>query len=235
MNKAQLKAQEVEARKFEAFTSKVKTLTRHAYGRQKVTDAEIRSAYDNGQTADALAAHIASREPVGKAVWPLKWNAVARAEQSARDTVERVMADLAANDWDMKRCAPYPRNLYAADRDKALAKWRLYGQLVRHVRPTGRPSDPVEIVERDDKAIDRFIAMNGEMAAAQYDAFVVKLVGKVGERAVNAKLTGEHVWGDSILTVEMADATVERWRTRQIVNVSKLGLLFNQWPTRKMK
>jgi hypothetical protein len=29
--------------------------------------------------------------------------------------------------------------------------------------------------------------------------------------------------------------TVERWKTQQIVNVSRLGKLFNQWPTRQLQ
>ena len=32
-----------------------------------------------------------------------------------------------------------------------------------------------------------------------------------------------------------ADGTTHQWRTEMIINVSKLGALFNQWPTRKLK
>jgi hypothetical protein len=51
----------------------------------------------------------------------------------------------------------------------------------------------------------------------------------------DASITGTHIWGHSVLTVTLPNGTVERWKTQQIVNQSKLGLLFNQWPSRKMK
>ena len=70
-------------------------------------------------------------------------------------------------------------------------------------------------------------------AAAQYDAFIAKLIRKIGDFD-SATLTGSHVWGYSILTVTKGAAT-ERWGTRQIVNQSVLGKLFNQWPSRKIK
>ena len=43
------------------------------------------------------------------------------------------------------------------------------------------------------------------------------------------------MWGYSVLTVTKEDGSVERWKTQQIMNISVLGLLFAQWPSRKMK
>jgi hypothetical protein len=68
----------------------------------------------------------------------------------------------------------------------------------------------------------------------QYTAFIQKLEGKVGAHTA-AALDGSHVWGFSILTVTKADGTVEKWKTEQIINVSVLGKVFNQWPSRKVK
>lgn len=61
---------------------------------------------------------------------------------------------------------------------------------------------------------------------------MAKLIGKIGP-VTSATIKGNHVWGHSVLTITNPDAVVEHWKTRQIVNVSKLGKLFNQWPTRK--
>ncbi|MNE44768.1 hypothetical protein D3C80_1390130 [compost metagenome] len=79
-----------------------------------------------------------------------------------------------------------------------------------------------------------FVKQAQENASAQYDAFIAKLEAKIGE-VTAAILSGEHVWGHSILTVTKADGTTEKWKTQMIVNVSVLGNLFNQWPTRKVK
>ena len=93
-------------------------------------------------------------------------------------------------------------------------------------------NDPVP-VKMDREEIARFIKNSKEEAAAQYDAFVAKLIRKIGV-VETAELTGNHVWSYSYLNVTKADGTKESWKTQMIVNVSKLGKLFNQWPTRKV-
>lgn len=232
--KAQIKAQQIEARKFQAFAAKVRTLAGYAYAKQAISDEAVQAAYDAGQTADQVAVEVVSREPVGLAVFPLKSAAVDRAERLARQKVANVMAELAANGWDLLACAPYPaRN--APNRDAALAKWQLFRSLVRHLKSVRSFMDTTDIVEPSEGAIERYVALNCQSAADQYDSFVIKLVSKIGEGVVDAKLAGDHVWAESTLTVNKADGSVEFWRTQQIVNVSKLGLLFNQWPTRKVK
>ena len=85
----------------------------------------------------------------------------------------------------------------------------------------------------DDKRISYFIDQAKLDAAAQYDAFVAKLCKKIGQVAA-AELDGNHVWNYSILTVETGIGE-EKYKTQMIVNVSKHGKLFNQWPTRKVK
>ena len=82
--------------------------------------------------------------------------------------------------------------------------------------------------------IDRFVAARKEQAAAEYDAFIAKLVKKIGP-VVTAELDGNHVWSHSILTVVLKSGEQQRWKTQQITNISKYGKHFNQWPSRKMK
>ena len=83
------------------------------------------------------------------------------------------------------------------------------------------------------KKVAKFIVDAQNEAARQYDLFVAKLVLKIG-KAESATLEGNHVWDHSTLTVVKAGNT-ERWNTKQIWNVSKLGKDFPQWPTRKLK
>jgi len=78
-----------------------------------------------------------------------------------------------------------------------------------------------------DKKIEKFINDSRKDASEQYDASVAKLVKKIGP-VTDATLDGDHVWNYSILTVAKENGQIERWKTQMIINVSKLGKLFNQ-------
>lgn len=175
--------------------------------------------------------------PIHTAVAPLKADAIVRAEQEAQKIVAHVAAQLAAHDFNLNATAPYPKT-YGSTRDYAVAKatHNLYVSLTtvdeeRNPRYGAAPA--AYYVKMRNARIARFIAQAQEDAAAQYDAFVAKLTHKIGD-CDSATLEGNHVWGHSLLTVTKANVT-EKWKTRQIVNTSKLGRLFNQWPTRKVK
>ena len=171
--------------------------------------------------------------PVEAAVAPLKAQAMARAEQDAVKLVLRVWEDLANHGWDMNKAAPYPRGAHMNRVAFMLAqqKYSLYGALVETVSSRS-PSDP-HIVKSSERRERQYIEASIERAAGQYDAFVAKLVSKIGA-CDSAALEGSHVWGYSILTVTKGEA-VERWQTQQIENVSVNGFRFPQWPSRKLK
>jgi hypothetical protein len=173
--------------------------------------------------------------PIATAVQPLKTDAIERAEKDANDLIDRIEAALSEHGWDIDKAAPRGN----AFKDGSLvykskmAKHRLYLAVTTYTQPTRRPGEPhIRRASPENRA--RFIAESRQIAAAQYDAFVAKLEAKVGTHTA-AILTGNHVWGSSLLTVDLPDGRTERWTTKQIVNVSSLGKLFNQWPTRRVK
>lgn len=175
--------------------------------------------------------------PIAKAVEPLKSEAVERAEQDAIAYVEKLTEQLTAAGNDLNVVAPYPRNIYNREEyTKASRRRALFTSIT--VQRQGSDYSGAESVPcyRDicPDNVATFIERAREAAADQYDQFVKKLVGKIGE-TVKAELHGSHVWGFSILTITKPDGTVENWKTQQIVNVSVYGLLFNQWPSRKVK
>lgn len=177
--------------------------------------------------------------PIETAVMPLKMDAVARAEEESKKIIENVRKDLEEHGNDLQLAAPYPRawGMGKEEYMMKINKYKLYSMLVTHKQGSRKMNDP-DFVELCPQRIERYIEMNKENAATQYDAFVAKLVSKIGE-VQDAELNGNHVWGYSILTVTKTDGdlmkTQERWKTQQIVNRSKNNLLFNQWPTRKVK
>lgn len=170
--------------------------------------------------------------PIEAAVAPLKADALSRANMNAREMVAKYAAALAEMGGARY---PYPssrghnRESYA----RALAQYNVMNSLTTPLKASHRVGEPV-LCEIDPTKVERFVQNAMDAAGLAYDAFVAKLVSKVGE-VESAELTGNHVWGYSVLKVAKAGGVVESWKTQQIVNVSKLGLLFNQWPTRKMK
>lgn len=176
--------------------------------------------------------------PIEAAVAPLKNDAMDAAEQYARKLIEKVREQLKAVDGDMEKAAPYPDSLHAS-RIVYLAgiqKRTLFSKLTKtdEKKPhTYRPHEPNYVV-MDSNKVAKFVKEAREDAAAQYEAFIAKLVGKIGD-TTEATLRGNHVWSFSFLDITKADGTKETWKTQTIINVSKLGKVFNQWPSRKMK
>lgn len=71
----------------------------------------------------------------------------------------------------------------------------------------------------------------GREAEASFDAWVAKMVQKIGETTVSAKMTGS-AWTGSTLTVVTVSGETQIWNTKIIINQSKYGKLFNQFPSR---
>lgn len=257
--KAQIKAAQVEENRRVAFVARVRNLTGQLVGQRMDVGAALAyyvanaTQYDYTAAADAYAAQLASQEPVGRVVHPLKADAVKSAEDRARAIVARVERQLTEAGWNIATAAPYaPRTMsaWSPEYKSINAKRSLFGSLTEEDRDAtsawhaaapeaeearreyfraGRP----EIVRMSERGVARFVEMATQEAAAQYDAFICKLVSKIGD-CDSAELTGSHVWGNSLLTVRKGD-TVEKWQTKQIWNVSKLGNEFPQWPTRLLK
>jgi hypothetical protein len=181
--------------------------------------------------------------PIEAAVMPLKAEAQDRAEQVARLLIAKVYAELEAAEWKINVVAPYPQSMRDSRKvyHEKKARQVFVTSLTTMFFPNGDKMNPVItrwddmefIVRKDDEAVERIVKRVRADAATQYDAFVAKLVQKVGAHDA-ATLVGSHVWGHSILTVQRGPVS-ERWKTQMIINVSKLGKLFNQFPTRKVK
>lgn len=178
---------------------------------------------------------------IGAAVQPLRAVAMDRAEKNARERIEADLKKLAEEfGGDAQKMAPYPNSLRTTrEAYKAGVRFYHYIRSITKAAPSEgyvsrRMGDP-EMVVPNPERIEKAIADSRDMAAGQYDAFVAKLINKAGEH-VTATLEGDHVWGESFLTVTFAgDKPAEVWKTRQIWNVSKLGLHFPQWPSRKVR
>jgi hypothetical protein len=168
------------------------------------------------------------------AVEPLRVEAVKRAHEHALTTVENIRKRLSEANWDANVVAPYPSSV-TAHYQMSVGFYHLVRQITKSSSKNGcRYQDDPEPVFMNSSGIKKFVAMAEKNANDQYDAFIKKLNSKVGD-CISAVLEGNHVWGYSFLTIENSDGSTEIWKTQMIVNVSKLGKIFNQFPTRKSK
>lgn len=234
MTKKEQKAAEVAANKLHAYAKKVRALA----GWVRVSDDEIKQAYDANFEAAAFAVEYACVTAVGRAIWPLKVAAVKAAGDNAGKTIDAMIAKLDASNWDLNVIAPRPaRGDYSYLADAKRDARRRYEQVFKVEYKYDHMNNNAETctVTRDQARELRFVTMAEEMAADQYNLFVCKMVNKIGAGAKSATLEGNHIWAHSLLTVTMNDGRVDIWKTQQIENRSKLGLWFPQWPSRIIK
>jgi hypothetical protein len=166
--------------------------------------------------------------PVAAAVEPSRAAAVQRARDFAKTLAERTLEDFAKD----PSIAEYPRSS-GLSRGEFFMKKSVHDRIVMLTVVVPQPNFSIRVRKADQALVDAFINHAGESASTQYTAFIMKLEKKIGT-CLTATLTGDHVWGYSLLTVTKDGGASEVWKTQQIINVSKLGRPFNQWPTRKL-
>jgi hypothetical protein len=182
--------------------------------------------------------------PIAIAVAPLRAAAIKSAEDWIRERIKTSTALLIARDWDLNKAAPRSDSMKTSrlqyESAMGLRNWLQSLTLSNEERngpyySRNRNSPEYRQMAYPNHA--EIIEQAKEQAAAQYDAFVCKLIKKIGP--VNRALLQEQgVWQYSILSVRKLDGPRvrwEHWKTQQIENVSVLGNYFPQWPTRLMK
>lgn len=171
------------------------------------------------------------------AVEPLRNDALSAAKKHAEIVIQNVRNLLENANWDLNQVAPKPKMSSANYRVMATKRNLILSMVDRPSMPSqGRVNNMSEpyIVTMNEELCDRYIQQVVDMADAQYTAFISKLTIKVGD-CVEAALAGNHVWDHSILTVTSSTGEITRWKTQQIYNRSSKGLVFPQWPTKKVK
>jgi len=173
------------------------------------------------------------KNPIEAAVAPLRAASIARAVATVKAHVEHIIA---THPVGFAFSEKYPKpDSWTTGRKAYLSREneRRFLKSVLKVEATNHTFRAPEFVTGTNEAgIASLIEQTERDAAASFDAYVAKLTGKVGE-CDSASVVGA-LWEGSILTVTKGEKT-ERWTTKQIINVSCLGKLFNQWPTRLAK
>ena len=169
--------------------------------------------------------------PIAEAIAPQKNEACERAAASVRARLIAIAESLVGSDLNV--AAPMPNgNMSRKDYLQARSFYSLARQVCLIVREGRMMREPVMAVAVNLDGINRAANDAYEATAASFDAYVAKLISKVGD--CDEAIVDGSLWNHSILTVAKG-AAIERWKTQQIINVSVLGNLFNQWPTRLVK
>ena len=157
------------------------------------------------------------------------------AKQNAEEHVDNIWKELAKKNWDviddMKAAKALSRQvidkyMMLTDVDpKSVEKNKEAGD---HFKFSSRFR--IKSEARKKMYVDEAVTQ----AEEDYKEYVGKMVSKVGSGVADAHVTG-HPWTNSVLTVTMTDGTKEVWHTQMIINYSKYGKPFYQFPSRRKK
>jgi len=158
--------------------------------------------------------------------------------------VTKLETDMKAANWDLDKALPRPRGSMSKAAYRQATDARTSAQ--HWLEPVNRScsmADPNTMKFKEEPAARaKTIAANAErLADESFAEYAHKLTGKITEEAKGREVVSVghrgdgNVWGWSTLTAKLNDGTTIDFKTRQIINVSSLGKLFNQWPTRIAK
>ena len=187
----------------------------------------------------AAAKAAAESSIIAKATQPLKEEALRETQKKADAFAASIKRELEEHNFDVSAIVP-PLPSLGRNVDVWSPEYKEY-QNRKKTRDAER-NVYLQFLKRDadgyswsSQLEDHYVQVCLEGVAQQYDSFVAKMNHKI-ENPVAAEFAWvRNVWGDSRLLVTLADGTKELWQTKIILNVSKLGKLFNQWPTRRLK
>ncbi len=172
---------------------------------------------------------------IATALEPRREAALLRAHQHVAAQVDTIIAELKAANWDLDVVAPCPHGRMDRQTYKRFQAKRDFVLRITSPREGYRriKMDQPSYVELHVGRLLNFYKRVEQEASETFTAYVNKLTSKIGETSA-ASINDSPLWNGSILTVTLSDGTVQRWKTTMIINVSCLGKLFNQWPTRRI-
>lgn len=171
---------------------------------------------------------------------PMRASTIEVAENRTRARANAVYSRLVACGWDILAAYPLPNANMSRDAYQMANAAHLFARSVtRIVAPnkSRRVGEPL-IVAACLASLDLVVADERRAADEAFDSYLIKLAGKTGPVAsatLNASGGPENVWTYSVLKVTRPDGSTAVYTTQRIINVSKLGKLFYQWPTRLRK
>lgn len=151
-----------------------------------------------------------------------------RAADAAEKQYEDCMLELEKHDWDLDEAAPRPTGQDSKSTYRAKEQKRNF--LMSLTNATRSGNNRAYSAEKKKGHMDAA----AEDARENYMAWVAKIIDKIGKVVQSAEMHG-NPWTGSTLHVVTQDGEHQTWKTNMIINVSKYGRLFNQFPSRQAK
>jgi hypothetical protein len=149
----------------------------------------------------------------------------------ANEHYEWIMSRLAEHDFDLDRAAPKPTSHMPREKYLRMQEYRY--MLMGMTTPVGAGVQAVMRQPSQEKK-DAYAAECKSNAIASYEAWVAKIIQKIGKPVVKATMNG-NPWNGSTIAVTCNDGEEQVWHTQMIINRSVYNKLFNQFPTRRQK
>lgn len=179
----------------------------------RATSVELRNAYKAARAAEKvrLADVRAQRAAKAKVV-----------AEHGKHRPDAVLNPLAAHNYDTLKSSAYLEGV----RKEFVAAYiataeRAFNAAQARLQPQYR-----QLAFDSDKA---FWAANEE-----FNGYLTKLALKNVEKIISVDSLTGNLWNGSLLSVVVESQATVVWETKCILNVSSLGKLFNQWPTRRV-
>jgi hypothetical protein len=141
---------------------------------------------------------------------------------------------LKAAEMDLEKVAPSPSSSNSREAYQvANAKRQLYNMITKSKERYSYPrrGEP-DIRVVDKNGVKRYVDQAVQGAEDSYRAFMQKMIEKIGDPVVEAKMTG-NIWTSAVLTVKTTKGETQVWNTKMILNFSKYQKMFNQFPSRR--
>lgn len=176
--------------------------------------------------------------PIAAALEQYRAEVLAFAETDATALVDRLLAKLGENEWNLDKVAPkVERGDSEYLRTAKMNSRSLYQSVAAWAQVTFRANESI-ILKACDRRRESFIKSQIDAANSHFDSFVTKMAGKVSrEGLTSAEITGSiaHCRSYGQVIVTFADGTVNVWKIQPIQNVSKLGRPYMQWRATKAR
>ena len=136
----------------------------------------------------------------------------------------------------LSKVAPYPSmSDFTSDRTSILAGKRVTTRHFDEAGYNGAKEKHESYKMFVTMKREEYVEMNGKQAHESFMAWICKMAAKIGKKVLKADMTGVDPWAESVLAVETEGGDEQIWHTRMIINRSKYGKMFHQFPSRRVR
>jgi hypothetical protein len=149
----------------------------------------------------------------------------------ADEHYEYLMSVLEKHFFDLDQAAPKPTSKMSREQYLRMQNYRY--MLMDMTTPVGGGANQTMRSPSPEKKA-KYAEECKANAIASYEAWVAKIIQKIGKPVVKATMKGDP-WSGSTINVTCDDGEEQIWHTQMIINRSVYNKLFNQFPTRRQK